>query len=431
MSNTGKFGLLACISLIMGNMIGSGIFLLPSALAQFGSISLVGWVVSTGGALLLAFVFSSLSEAHPTTGGPYAYTRAMLGDFAGFQVGLCYWLAAMFSISAMMVAFSSYLSAFLPILKTHKLYAYGVSMTLLWTIAAINLNGIKPMKIFQTTTTVCKILPLLLVVGFGLFHMNFDNFKDFNVSEQSNVSAIALSAILTMWALMGLESATVPAEHVDNPRRTIPLATYIGTALAACVYILCSAVILGLIPVTELQASNSPFIDAGHVLFGHWGAVFIGVIALISSGSCAIGWVLIQAEVPLACANDNLFPKFFARKNSNNIPSTAMIISTIIVSLIMLMMLSDKLLANFTRLVEYSALGYLLSILYTSVAGLITFIRQEERSAKHFLKILIGLIASSYMLWMIAGSKPDEIYFIFVLLLLTGPLYALVQWWNR
>ena len=437
MSNSnasGKMGLVACISLIMGNMIGAGIFLLPAALAQYGSVSLLGWLISTAGALLMAFIFSSLSQAHPATGGPYAYSRAMLGNFVGFQVGVCYWIASMFSVAALMVAFTSYLSAFFPILKIERAWSFGLGLTLLWAITLMNLNGIRSVKVVQIITTICKVIPLIAIVAFGLFHIKFEYLQTFNVSGQSNFSAATLTAILTTWALMGLESATVPAEHVINPKRTIPLATYIGTLLTAVVYITCSVVMLGLMPNEVLQQSTSPFVDAGRVLFGEWGAIGIGIVALISSGSAAIGWVLIQAEVPLAQARDGLFPRVLSKLNSAKMPSTAMIFSSVLVTLIMTLTLSDKLVDDFRHLVEYSALGYLLSLLFTSVAAFLTFLRDEKKepgSNYFLLKILLGLLATSYMIWMIASSDYQHAYYIFMLLLITAPFYALIQWWNQ
>ena len=431
MKNTsGKLGLIACVSLIMGNMIGSGIFLLPTSLAQYGSISFIGWLISTCGALLLAFVFSSLSRAHPATGGPYAYSKAMLGNYIGYQVAVCYWLSAMCSVAAMLVAFSSYLSAFIPVLKEHRLLSFATSTSLLWLITLMNLTGIKSVKFAQVATTVIKVVPLVLIVVFGIFKIKFEYLQAFNVSHYSNFSAATMSAILTTWALMGLESATVPAEHVVNPHRTIPLATYIGTLFTALVYIACSLVMLGIMPVELLQSSTSPFVDAGRILFGSWGGTAIGIVALISAGSACIGWVLIQSEIPLACARDGLFPSVFRQINRHKMPAIAMVFSSVIVTIIMTLTVSDKLVDDFTLLVQYSALGYMLSLLFTAVAALMTFLRDDHQSPTLFVKIILGLLATGYMIWMIAGSDYEHVYYLFMLLLFSAPAYPLIQWWN-
>ena len=217
-SNKQKIGFWICTSLVVGNMIGSGIFLLPASLAVYGGISILGWLITATGSILVALVFAKLTQMIPKAGGPYAYSRDAFGDFAGFLVAWGYWLSIVAANAAIAVAFVSYLTVFWPVLSDNNLLAAFVALSSIWFLTYINIIGIHRAGMVQLVTTIIKIVPLLLIIIFGLFYIDFSNFTPFNISGESNMSAVTATIDLTLWAFLGLESSTVPAADVENAK---------------------------------------------------------------------------------------------------------------------------------------------------------------------------------------------------------------------
>ncbi|MES1221384.1 MAG: amino acid permease, partial [Bacteroidota bacterium] len=228
-SSKNKLGLWTTTSLVVGNMIGAGIYLMPSTLAAYGGISLLGWLFSATGAFLIAAVFSRLSKLLPgVNGGPYAYTRKGFGDFMGFLVAWGYWISTWTSIAALAVSFVSALSTFFPVLNGNPVAAIVVGLSVVWLLTWVNTLGIVTSGIVQLITTILKLLPLLIIAIGGLFFINFKNFAPFNISGHSSFSAITATAALTLFSFLGIECATIPAGNVDNPTKTVPRATMLG-----------------------------------------------------------------------------------------------------------------------------------------------------------------------------------------------------------
>src|SRR3990172_562338 len=241
-----KLGVVALTALVSGNMIGSGIFLLPSAMARLGSMTLFSWVFTALGSLFLAFVFARMSQAMPKTGGPYAYARMGLGDALGCQTAYCYWINAWVGNAAIVLAAVGYLSVFFPTLAEPKLGCL-TAICLIWFFTALNLRGVYAAGIFQLISTIMKLIPILLIAVFGWFFFHAEYiFQSANVSNppMSTFGIITQGAILTLWAFTGLEAATVPAGSVENPQRNIPIATIVGTLIASACYIAGSVVIM-------------------------------------------------------------------------------------------------------------------------------------------------------------------------------------------
>ena len=312
-----KIGLWTCTSLVIGNMIGSGVFLLPSTLAIYGGISIVGWLISTVGAFTLAILFSYLSKAMPSVGGPYAYTREGLGDFAAFLVAWGYWISIWCGNAAITVAFVSYLNVFFPILATNSLAAVSVGLSAIWGLTWVNSRGIKTAGHVQLITTILKLAPLSMMAVFGLFYVDWHNFIPFNRSQETNLRAIASTATLTLWAYLGMESATVPANNVENPEKTIPKATLFGTAITAFVYIFGTIAVMGLIPADVLKNSGAPYADSAAIIWGETARKIMALGAIIATFGALNGWILMQGQVPFAMSKDKLFPSVFGKVNSN------------------------------------------------------------------------------------------------------------------
>ncbi|HEX2355511.1 MAG TPA: amino acid permease [Micromonosporaceae bacterium] len=420
-------GIWLATALVVGNMIGSGIFLLPSALAGFGGISILGWLFTAAGAMLLALVFARLGRAYPKTGGPYAYSRRAFGDFVGFLTAWGYWIAAWVGNAAIAVAFVSYLGYFeaFDALNDNRILAALVAVGAIWLLTFVNALGVRQGGIVQGVTTVLKFVPLLALALVGLFFIDGANFGGFNPSGQSGYGAITAVAALTLWAFIGVESATVPAEEVENPTRTIPRATIIGTAATALVYILGTVAVMGILPAATLAESGAPFADAADVAFGTWAGPLIAVAAVISAFGCLNGWILLQARIPLAAARDNLFPRAFARTNRGGAPVVGLVVSSLLITGLTLLNYNASLVEQFTFVILLATLTTLIPYVFSAAAQLMLLISDRSRFDGKRLAghATVAALALAYAIWTVAGSGYEVVYKGFLLLLLGIPVF--------
>jgi len=225
-----RVGFWTAVTIVMGNMIGSGIFLLPASLAPYGAISLAGWIVSAGGSILLAVVFARLARARPVTGGPYAYTRLAFGDLAGFLVAWGYWVSVWCTLAALAVAFVGYLDPFVPSVVREPASAAILAIAAVWILTAVNARGIAAAGRVQVVTTVLKLVPLAIVGFAGLFFLNPSHFAVADRSLRSLAHGTTATATLTLWAFLGMESAAQNSSAVENPKRNVPLACMLEAA---------------------------------------------------------------------------------------------------------------------------------------------------------------------------------------------------------
>jgi basic amino acid/polyamine antiporter, APA family len=428
-SRAGDLGFWTCVSLVIGNMIGSGIFLLPASLAPYGGISLVGWLISAGGSLLLAQVFCSLARRAPLAGGPYAYTRLAFGDLAGFLMAWGYWISVLAAVAAIAVAFISYLTIFFPTLASRPVQASLAALAAIWLLTAVNALGIRAGGRVQVITTVLKILPLVALVVFGWARFDPSHFIPFNPTGQGAFSAATATVSLTLWAFLGLESATIPAGNVSNPARTIPRATLLGTALTALLYIGTTVVVMGILKPASLATSTAPFADAAGVLAGSWAAYAVGIGAVVSCFGALNGWILIQGQIPLALATDGLFPKVFSRVSANGTPVIGLVISSVLVTLLVAANYTRSLVQLFTFSILLATLSCLVPYLFSSLAEW-TLLRQERDASGGARKtgaVLVAILAFLYSFWAIAGSGQEAVYWGFLLLMAGVPVYVWVR----
>jgi len=427
-----SMGLWMATALVVGNMIGSGVFLLPASLASVaGPISLVGWLFTGIGAMLLALVFARLGGAFPRTGGPYAYARRAFGDFVGFQTAWGYWIAVWAGNAAIAVAFVGYLAVFWPKAGTSELLGAVVAVSVIWLLTAVNVLGARTSGQVQVVTTVLKFVPLAVIGIVGLFFLDADNLTPF--SPHGTGSAISAAAPLTLWAFIGLESATVPAEEVRDPERTIPRATMIGTGVTTLVYILATVAIMGVIPTSELAGSTSPFADAAGQMFGGGWDKVIAVVAMVSTFGALNGWILLQGRVPLAAAEDGLFPAPFARVHGKRrTPVFGLVVSSVLVTGLVFMNYTKGLVDAFTFVILLATLTTLVPYAYSAAAqAYLYFTEPETFSGGHMLRdTAIAALAFAYSVWAITGAGQDIIAKGFVLLLAGVPVYVGLKWWQ-
>ena len=419
-----KLGLWMSTSLVAGNMIGAGVFLLPAALAAYGSISILGWLVAAAGAFLLAKVFSNLSKLMPKAdGGPYAYAQKSFGDYAGFLVAWGYWISIWCTNAAIAVSLVSALSTFFPVLATNAAAAVLTGLGAIWLLTWINTLGIVASGRLQLISTVLKIIPLLLVSVGGLFFLRAENFTPFNASGDAGFSALGATATLTFFAFLGLECATIPSGSVTNPEKTIPRATMLGTITVTVIYILSSISIMGMIPAKTLQHSVTPFADAAVIIWGSHAGYWVSAGVAIAAFGALNGWILIQGQIPSAIAKDKLFPAAFARENKKGVPVIGIIISSVLVSVLMIMNFTKGLVEQFRFLILMSTFTVLLPYLLCA-AGYIIIRANQKIKGKWIQAVALGLLAFLFSLWALAGSGQETVYRGFIFLIAGTPLYV-------
>lgn len=424
-----KIGLWTTTALVVGNMVGSGVFLLPATLAAYGGISLLGWIGSSVGAIFLALLFSKLSKIVPNAiGGPYAFTRVGLGDFAAYLVAWGYWFSIWCTNAAIAVTFTSYLTVFFPILAVNKFLAVGTGISVVWLLTWVNVQGVKEAGKVQLITTILKLTPLLLISFVGLFYIDLANFTPFNVSSDSDFGAVAATATLTLFAYLGLESATIPSGDIVNPEKTIGRATMIGTILTIAVYILATIAVMGMIPSVDLQKSNAPFSDAAAIIWGDSARYWVAIGAIISTFGALNGWILLQGQIPFAAAKDKMFPEIFGRENNRKSPVMGLVISSILITGLMLMNLSKGLTETFTFLILLTTIMVLVPYLFSAASYGVILLQNRFWKKDSISNMIIAAMAFVYSVWAVVGSGQEIVYWGFVALLCGIPFYV---WMRR
>jgi len=382
------------------------------------------------GAVCLGLVFARLARLSPATGGPYAFTRAAYGDFPGFLIAWGYWISIWASLPAIAVAFTGYLTELMPALRHSRPIAIAVTLGVIWLIVLINLLGVKEAGVFQSVTTFTKLIPFLAIASIGLLWIRRENFAVFNPSGKPLFAAGAAVAPLIMFAYLGLESATVPAGDVRDPERTIPRATLLGISAAAILYVLGTTTVMGVIPRAQLERSSSPFSDACAAMWGHWAGGLIAIAALISSLGALNGWTLLMGQVPMAAANDGLFPSWFGKRSKRGVPAIAIILSASLATILLLVLASGShgLVAFYNFVVSLSTMAAVIPYVFCSLAGVILIPRMGGPAAatgKSFW--VVEIVAFSFAMWTIYGCGAEAVLYGLLLLLLGVPLYAWMQ----
>jgi len=423
-----KIGLLAATSLVVGNIIGAGIFVLPASLAKFGSISIVGWLFTATGALILAKIFSNFSKKlKGKSGGPYIYSKVVFGDFIGFLVAWGYWISCWVNNAAIAVAIVSALSFFFPELVTNPFYATITGLSFIWFFTFTSSRGIKSSGNIQILTTIAKLIPLVLIILFGFFIFDLEIFPEFNLTDQNDFEILPVVAVMTLYAFLGLECASIPAENIKNPEKNIPKATMAGTLISTLIYILSTIVLFGIIPAENLVNSPAPFAEAGEIIGGKYFGYLISAGAAISAIGALNGWILITSYMPMTMANDRLFPKVFAKKNKKGFPYLSLLLGSILTSFVMTMNYTDGLVDRFEFLILLTTLSTLIPYFFVSVSYILFHVEKRLFKINSFRSVILGLFGSLYSLWAIFGSGIDSIFYGTILLIVGIPIYLILK----
>jgi len=426
-----SLGLTTCTALVIGNMVGSGFFIAPSALARFGTTALIGWAVMAIGAICLGMVFARLARIAPATGGPYAYTRMGFGRFAGFLVAWGYWISIWASLPAMAAALVGYLAALVPGLVDHRILAIGIALGAMWGVALVNLRGVKEAGLFQVATTFTKLVPFISIAILGLFWVDWHSFETLNPSGQPFFSALAATAPLTMFAFLGIESATVPAGDVIDPRRTIPRATVLGTFISALIYILGTSVVMGVIPRETLMRSSAPFADAARVMWGGWAATVIALAAIVSSLGALNGWTLMLSQVPMAAAREGAMPPVFGHLSARGVPARGLLISVGLSTLLVLLSTSgtSALVAFYDLIVNLSTDAAMVPYVFCSVVEAVLYVnrRPVSRALRIGPFMPVAIVAFVCSMGTVYGAGAGAGVWSLILLLLAGPVWVFLR----
>ncbi len=437
-----ELGLGMTTALVIGNMIGSGVFLLPAALAGvalvYGSSALLAWAITGAGAMLLAGVFSTLGRAYPKTGGPYVYARRAFGEFVGFQTAWGYWIAAWVGNAAIAVAFVGYTTVLWPSLANSNLAMALLAVGAVWLLTFVNVLGVRQGGWVQVVTTVLKFVPLALIGIIGLFYLKADHFTPFIPAAQGAGRAtlgffegITAAIGFTLWAFIGLESATVPAEEVKDPERTIPRATMLGTGLTTLIYVIATIAVMGILPLGALAHSNAPFAAAAAEIFGGSWAKVVGAIGMIAAFGALNGWILLTARVSLAAGRDGLFPKAFGRVNGlRRTPVFGLIAAAVLVTGLTFMNYNKSLVDQFGFMILLATLTTVVPYAFSAAAELALFIKEPARftGRKLVRDATIAVLGFGYSIWAMYATGSESIAKGYLLLMAGVPVYLWVKW---
>ncbi len=421
-----KMGFWAVTSLVAGSQIGTGIFLLPASMAAFGATGLCSWLITATGAMLLAFVFARLCSEIPKTGGPHTFVENAFGKIFGFFSAWTYWVISWLSTPMVVISVVSYLS---PVLgDLHPLANLVLELSILLFITSLNLMGVRSAGRVEFVFTVLKLLPLLLVPIAGLFYFNTAHFTPFNPTTESTISVLNAAALLTLWGFIGVESATTPADSVENPKKTIPRAIITGTLLVAVVYIFSSVVIMAVVPPETLAVSKAPFAEAAQRIFGgNWYLVISLAASVVCLGTLN-AWVLTSGQIALGASQDGHLPKLFSTKNGNGAPKWGLIISSLGMTPVLIATLNHNLVEQIAFIVDMSVTAFLFVYVLSVLSYIKLFWKKKESNELSFTSLAIGLSALSFCGWALYSSGIKMVGLASLISLTGLPVYL---WRNR
>src|ERR1700678_568954 len=426
-------GLTSATGLVVGSIVGTGIFTAPAVLAGAGTMGIVVLGVIAVGAMLLAVLFGQLTRRVPASdGGLYAYSRHEFGDLAGYLVGWCYWVQAWAGNAAIVASWVFYVDALFGLKHVSGLENWGIALLGLWVPAVVNLAGVRQMAWFQNATVVLKFLPLLFVGVVGWFFVDQANFGPFDASGGSLYSGIGIAAGVALFSFIGVEAAAVTAKRVKDPRLNVGRASLIGTALSAVLYVLVTAAVMGLVPHHALVGNGAPFVNAFQSMFPRsaWAGQFIAAVAVISGIGALNGWTLIVTETSRAIAQDDLFPRPFAWTDRNGTAWFGIVVGTVLPSLLMLWRYNASSgLTVFTYLVDLTVVTVAIPYFMSAIAQLTYLVSRRRRVQGWALArdLLVAGISVLFSMWVTFASGYQVVYQALVVILAGLILYAFLN----
>ena len=422
--NTKKMGLIACTGVVMGNMMGSGIVLLPASLAAIGSISVFSWLICIIGVLSLGGVFARLAMKNPQSGGPIGYAR-QLSPLLGFQSGVLYYHANWIGNLAVALTGVSYLSVFFPILR-HVEPAAWATIAIVWIFTFINVLGGRWISRLCTLGVVLMLVPIVITMIMGWGHFNETLYlQNWNVSSHDDVHAVLLGVVVTLWAFIGVESAIVSPDMVKNPNRTVPLATLLGTIFTGIIYVLSTQVLAGIFPAWKVSESGAPFVLAVTHILGSWSAPIAAVFIAFACFSALSSWMQLVGEAGKRAAKAGHFPDIFGETDKQGIPKKGLVLAALMMTGLMAVL---TLLAGphatvaslFEVLVTDAVLLTMLPYFYSAV----NLIRYEGVTTQHGLSVFYSGAACIFCFLILMGANASALSGLFIVSLSTLVFFA-------
>ncbi|MBA6138652.1 MULTISPECIES: arginine-ornithine antiporter [Pseudomonas] len=425
--SSGKLKLGALVALVVGSMIGGGIFSLPQNMAASAGVGavLIGWGITAVGMLTLAFVFQTLANRKPDLdGGVYAYAKAGFGDYMGFSSAWGYWISAWLGNVGYFVLLFSTLGYFFPIFGEGNTPAaiIGASI-LLWAVHFLVLRGIKEAAFINLITTVAKVVPLVLFALICLFAFRLDIFTAdiwaVGTPELGSVmNQVRNMMLVTVWVFIGIEGASIFSSRAEK-RSDVGKATVIGFITVLLFLVLVNVLSLGIMTQPELAKLQNPSMAAvlEHVV-GHWGAVLISVGLIISLLGALLSWVLLCAEIMFAAAKDHTMPEFLRRENANQVPANALWLTNAMVQIFLVITLFSN--STYLSLIYLATSMILVPYLWSAAYAFLLALRSEtyeQALAERKKDLIIGGIALLYAIWLLYAGGVKY-------LLLSALLYA-------
>ena len=426
-------GLTSATGLVVGSIVGTGVFTMPAVLAGAGTMGIVVLGVIAVGAMMLAVLFGQLAKRVPNSdGGLYAYSRHEFGDFAGYLVGWCYWIQAWAGNAAIVSSWVFYVDALFKLSNPSGMENWGIALVGLWVPAVVNLAGVRQMAWFQNVTVVLKFLPLLFVGVVGWFFARSADFGPFNASGGSLYSGIGIAAGVALFSFIGVEAAAVTAKRVKDPRRNVGRASVLGTAASAMLYVLVTAAVMGLVAHHTLTKTGAPFVNAFQSIFPHsaWAGQFIAAVAVISGIGALNGWTLIVTETSRAIAQDDLFPRPFAWADRNGTAWFGIVVGTVLPSLLMLWRYTTSSgLTVFTYLVDLTVVTVAIPYFMSAIAQLTYLVSRRRRVQGRALAhdLLVAGTSVLFSMWVTFASGYQVVYQALVVILAGIILYAFLN----
>jgi APA family basic amino acid/polyamine antiporter len=428
-----SLGLTSATALVVGSIVGTGVFTMPAVMAGAGTMSIIVLAVIAVGAMLLAVMFGQLTKRVPNSdGGLYAYSRHEFGDFAGYLVGWCYWIQSWAGNAAIVASWVFYVDALFGIAHPTGMENFGIALVGLWIPALVNLAGVRQMAWFQNVSVVLKFVPLLFVGVIGWFFVQNANFGPFNASGGSLYGAIGIAAGVALFSFIGVEAAAMTAKRVRDPDVNVSRASIYGTVLSALLYVLVTAVVMGLVAHHTLINTGSPFVNAFQSMFPHtaWAGRSIAALAVISGIGALNGWTLIVAETSRAVAQDDLFPRPFAWTDKRGTAWFGIFVGTALPSLLMFWRYSTSSgLTVFTYLVNLSVVTVAIPYFFSAIAQLTFLVSRRRRVSGWLLARDLSIAGASvlFSMWVTFASGYQVVYQALVVLLVGLVFYAFLN----
>ncbi|TIX52113.1 amino acid permease [Alteraurantiacibacter aquimixticola] len=412
-----KLGLFAAIALVMGNMIGSGVFLLPASLAPFGWNAVLGWFVTTAGTLVLAWVLAALTKARPLAGDPAGFVTEAFGELPAFLVSWIYWVSVWTAVASIAVAGVSYLSMFIPAIGQVPMAPALSAIALVWAMTLINLRGVHAAGNFQVVTVLLKVLPLIAIIVIAALVLGTGEgeIRPFEMREINGVD-LRGAAALTLFALLGFECASLAAAKVENPEVNVPRATMWGTALTGLIYLLVCSFVALMLPEALVAASPAPLATFVETYWNAGAAALVSLFAIVSCVGAINGWVLMQGEMPRNMADRRMLPAWWGRTDEAGTPRNALIASSVVATVCLLL--------NASRSMQGI---YEFMLLLSTSAALWLYLACALAAWRMKVARVYAIVGAAYAIWTLWGAGLEASGWSLALMVAGLPLWWLVR----